>query len=174
MLGPLLGRRTDHTTDLAGPHARTRARRSSSALLVVLLVAGAALAACGDDDGGPDDAGGDGGGLASEGDESTGRVPDDVVVMEGTEVRVQALDNIFRAPAIQVVPGATVTWTNDGRNDHDVLPVEGDAWGVEVADFQPGDAYEHTFSDPGVYDYYCSIHGTTTAGMVGTVVVAEG
>ena len=33
--------------------------------------------------------------------------------------------------------------------------------------------YEHTFSEPGVYHYYCSIHGTTTAGMVGSVTVAD-
>ena len=30
------------------------------------------------------------------------------------------------------------------------------------------------FTEPGVYDYYCSIHGTTTAGMVGSVTVADG
>ena len=86
---------------------------------------------------------------------------------------VQSLDNTFRAPDIQVKPGTTVTWTNDGRNEHDVLPVDGDGWGVEVEEFQPGDAYEHTFSEPGVYHYYCSIHGTTTAGMVGSVTVAD-
>jgi plastocyanin len=165
MLGPLPGRLTDRTTSPADPPARTVAGRTRTALLAALLVAtGAALAACGDDD--ASSSGGDGDGLAGEGDEPSGEVPDDVVVVEGAEVRV-------RAPHIQIRPGATVTWTNDGRNEHDVLPVEGDAWGVEVADFQPGDTYEHTFSDPGVYDYYCSIHGTTTAGMIGTVVVAE-
>jgi plastocyanin len=96
------------------------------------------------------------------------------VVVDGTTAAVQSLDNTFRAPDIQVRPGTAVTWTNDGRNEHDVLPVEGDAWGVEVEEFQPGDSYQHTFTELGVYDYYCSIHGTTTAGMVGTVVVAEG
>ena len=100
-----------------------------------------------------------------------GGVPDDLVVLEGTEVDVQSLDNTFRVQNIQVAPGTTVTWTNVGRNEHDVLPVEGDAWGVEVEDFQPGDVYRYTFSESGVYDYYCSIHGTTTAGMIGTVVV---
>jgi plastocyanin len=147
-------------------------------MLALLLAGVGALAACGggDDDPGSGDAGGssDAGGLASEGDEATGDVPDDVVVMDGTDVRVQSLDNTFRAPDIQVQPGATVTWTNDGRNEHDVLPVDGGGWGVEVEGFQPGATYQHTFTEPGVYDYYCSIHGTTSAGMVGTVVVAEG
>lgn len=154
----------------------TSGRHAALALLALLLAAGGA-AACGDDDdaGGGGASGGDGGdGMASDGDDAGGDAPDDVVVIEGTTATVQALDNTFRAPDIQVDPGTTVTWTNEGRNEHDVLPVEGDDWGVEVESFQPGDSYEHTFTDPGVYDYYCSIHGTTTAGMIGTVVVADG
>ena len=149
------------------------ARRTVLALLALLVAAGGA-AACGggDSEGTGGAAGGGGNGLASEGDAP--EPPDDVVVIDGTAATVQSLDNTFRAPDIQVEPGTTVTWTNDGRNEHDVLPVDGDAWGVEVEGFQPGDAYEHTFTEPGVYDYYCSIHGTTSAGMVGSVTVADG
>ena len=151
-------------------------RRATPAMLALLLGGVVALTACGgDDDGGSGGASGDdggSGGLASEGDAP--EAPDDAVVIDGTTATVQSLDNTFRAPDIQVKPGTTVTWTNEGRNEHDVLPVEGDAWGVEVGGFQPGDAYEHTFTEPGVYDYYCSIHGTTSAGMVGSVTVADG
>lgn len=152
------------------------ARRTALALLALMLAAGGVAACGGGDDAGSDGAAdaGEGDGMASDGESAAGDVPDDVVVVDGTTAAVQSLDNTFRAPDIQVRPGTTVTWTNDGRNEHDVLPVEGDAWGVEVEEFQPGDSYQHTFSEPGVYDYYCSIHGTTTAGMVGTVVVAEG
>ena len=152
-------------------------RRATPAMLALLLAGVGALAACGGgDDGGSGDASGSGsddGGMASDGDGPSGDVPDDVVVVDGTQATVQALDNTFRDPDIQVQPGTTVTWTNDGRNEHDVLPVEGDDWGVEVEAFQPGATYQHTFTDPGVYDYYCSIHGTTTEGMVGAVVVGE-
>ncbi|HEX6568668.1 MAG TPA: plastocyanin/azurin family copper-binding protein [Acidimicrobiales bacterium] len=136
-------------------------RRVALAALAVLLAAGGA--ACGGDD---DSAAGDDGGSGDD-------APGDVVVLDGSEVEVQSLDNTFRPQAIQVAPGTSVTWTNDGRNEHDVLPVEGDDWGVEVEEFQPGATYEHTFDRPGTYDYYCSIHGTTTAGMIGTVVVAD-
>ena len=149
------------------------ARRPALALLALLLAAGG-LAACGGDDAGGGEAsggGGDGGGMASEGDAP--EAPDDAVVIDGTAATVQSLDNTFRVADIQVKPGTTVTWTNDGRNEHDVLPVEGDDWGIEVEGFQPGAAYEHTFTEPGVYDYYCSIHGTTSAGMVGSVTVAD-
>lgn len=151
-------------------------RRVAVAALAVLLAAGSA-AACGGDDDNAEGGSGGGGGLSSGGSDGEGggdaEVPDDLVVLDGTDVAVQSLDNTFRAQNIQVQTGATVTWTNDGRNEHDVLPIEGDAWGVEVEGFQPGDAYAHTFEEPGVYDYYCSIHGTTTAGMIGTVVVED-
>jgi hypothetical protein len=141
-------------------------RPAARLLLALLLAAGLGTACGGGDDGDTD--------LSSSGDDgSEAEVPDDVVVLEGDEVTVKALDNFFRPENIQVAPGTTVTWTNDGRNEHDVLPAEGDDWGVEVEDFAPGDTYSFTFESPGVYDYYCSIHGTKTAGMVGTVVVAE-
>jgi plastocyanin len=153
-------------------------RRVTLAALAALLAVGGA-AACGG--GGDGDAAGasEGDGLAGgagEGDggsTSGGEVPEDVVVVEGTEAHVDSLDNTFRAPNIEVKPGTKVVWTNQGRNDHDILPVEGEDWGAEVEAFQPGDVYEHTFDEPGVYNYYCSIHGTTTAGMIGAVVVAE-
>jgi plastocyanin len=113
-------------------------------------------------------------GLTSSGDSAPAdEVPDDVVVVDGPEAQVTALDNTFRAADIQVKPGTSVTWTNKGRNDHDVLPAEGDAWGVDADGFAPGGAYTTTFDRPGVYHYYCSIHGSAASGMVGTVVVAD-
>jgi plastocyanin len=146
--------------------------------LARLLVAGAALAACGGDDAG-DDAG-DGGraasdGAAAEGPDAEG--PDaeapDTVVITTDPAPVNALDNSFMPENIQVKAGTEVVWTNKGRNEHNALHVDGDDWGVEVDDFQPGDVYSHTFDEPGVYRYYCSIHGSTDAGMIGTVVVTD-
>jgi plastocyanin len=140
-------------------------RRLPLALAGLLLAAGAA---CGGGDGG---GGGGGGGLASDGDGPG--VPEDLEVVEGTEATVTALDNTFRAEGIEVKPGTTVTWENKGRNEHDVLPAEGGGWGVEVEGFGPGATYSNTFDEPGVYRYYCSIHGTADEGMIGTVVVAD-
>lgn len=117
---------------------------------------------------------GDGGGLTSGGPaDSNDDGLDDVVVMDGSEVQVSALDNTFRVANIQVKPGTKIVWENKGRNDHDVLPVSGDAWGVQPEEFAPGDVYSTTFDEPGVYRYYCSIHGTTDEGMVGAVVVSD-
>lgn len=96
---------------------------------------------------------------------------DDVALVEGVTSEVGVLDNTFRPGEIDVAAGTEVVWTNGGRNDHNVVPVEDDDWGVEAEDFAPGDSYRHRFTEPGTYAYYCSLHGTTTKGMVGTIVV---
>jgi plastocyanin len=150
-----------------------------AAAVARLLLAGAAVAACGGDDSG-DDAG-DGGLSASDGAAADGpdaeapdaEAPDDAVVITTDPAPVSALDNSFMPENIQVRAGTEVVWTNKGRNEHDALHVDGGDWGVEVDDFQPGDVYSHTFDEPGVYRYYCSIHGSADAGMIGTVVVTD-
>ena len=82
------------------------------------------------------------------------------------------LDNNFRPEELEVVAGTTVRWDNGGRNDHNIIPVDDTQdWGVDIADFEPGEVYEHVFTTPGEYAYYCTLHGTATAGMIGTVVV---
>jgi plastocyanin len=141
--------------------------RIVASLLVLVLVAGS-FAACGGDD---ESAGGDAGLSTSDG-SSDDSVPEDVVVIDTDPAEVTALDNSFRPENIDVPAGTEVVWINKGRNEHNVLHVDGDDWGVEVDDFQPGASYSHTFDEAGVYRYYCSIHGTTDAGMIGTIVVS--
>jgi plastocyanin len=86
-------------------------------------------------------------------------------------VKVAAVDNNFKAGEITVEVGSKVVWTNAGRNDHNVTPVDGGGFGVEAKDFKPGAGYAATFTEPGTYHYYCTIHGTSDRGMVGTVQV---
>jgi plastocyanin len=143
-------------------------KRVTASLLGLLLAAGSHAACGGDDDGADGD-----GGLSTADGSSEGSVPEDVVVVDTNPAEVTALDNSFRPENIEVVAGTEVLWTNKGRNEHNVLHVEGDDWGVEVEDFQPGAVYSHTFDEPGVFRYYCSIHGTTDAGMIGTIVVTD-
>src|SRR4051812_11594557 len=80
-------------------------------------------------------------------------------------VKISAIDNFFKADAVTVTAGSTVTWTNAGRNDHNVRPSDGGSFGVETADFGPGTSYTATFATPGTYHYFCSIHGTDARGM---------
>jgi len=98
------------------------------------------------------------------------------VAANGEVIEVRALDNTFRVADIEVVAGTEVLWLNGGRNDHNVFPVdESQDWGIATEDFTPGDEYSHLFDTPGTYLYYCTIHGTKTVGMVGSVtVVAPG
>jgi len=150
-----------------------------AAAIARLLLAGAALAACGGDDSGDDAGEGElsaSDGAAADGSDAEApdtESPDDAVVITTDPAPVSALDNSFMPENIQVKAGTDVVWTNKGRNEHNALHVDGGDWGVEVDDFQPGDIYSHTFDEPGVYRYYCSIHGSTDAGMIGTVVVTD-
>ncbi len=96
---------------------------------------------------------------------------DDPTLVVGVVETVTAIDNTFRPGEIEVAAGTTVVWENRGRNDHNILQVDGKAWGVSTDKFAPGDSYQHRFTEPGTFAYYCSLHGTTTKGMVGTIVV---
>ena len=100
--------------------------------------------------------------------------PPSTVETTGVIVPVLAIDNSFRPDVIEVEVGDEVLWENRGLNEHNVLYVQDSAspFGVEAAQFQPGDVYTHVFSEPGEFHYYCSIHGNETVGMVGTVVVS--
>jgi len=89
------------------------------------------------------------------------------------EVTIAAVDNVFKADTITVTAGAKVTWTNAGRNDHNIKPVDTGQFGVDTGSFKPGSTYTATFSTPGTYHYYCSIHGTKDRGMIGTVEVVS-
>ncbi len=90
----------------------------------------------------------------------------------GVVIPVTVLDNSFRPQSVEISIGDEVLWENRGLNEHNVLSVVGDDWGVEVEDFQPGSVYAHVFTEPGEYSYFCSIHGNETAGMVGTIIVS--
>ncbi|MCU1499904.1 MAG: putative blue copper protein [Acidimicrobiales bacterium] len=88
--------------------------------------------------------------------------------------QVDALDNVFKAKFVEVVAGTDITFRNDGHNTHNLLPVVDGAFApVEAGAFEPGASATVTFDQPGDYAYYCSLHGTTTKGMVGAVRVLE-
>jgi plastocyanin len=94
----------------------------------------------------------------------------------GEVAEVLALDNNFVPAALTVAAGTEVVFTNNGRNDHNIVPPDDPAvagWGVLDTEFMPEDTYSHVFDRPGTYVYVCTIHGTATAGMFGTIVVTE-
>jgi plastocyanin len=128
--------------------------------LATILIACLALVACGDDDeGGASD--------------TTAATAPPGSVITGTG-EVQAIDNSFRPEEVAVAAGTEVVWTNEGRNDHNIVPVDPDQdFGVDTDDFGPGDVHRFTFEEPGTYRYFCSLHGNATSGMIGLVEVVE-
>ena len=53
------------------------------------------------------------------------------------------------------------------------IPADPDEdWEIPVEDFKPGsEGTPVRFTEPGTYGYYCSIHGTANAGMIGSITV---
>jgi len=121
-----------------------------------------------------------GGSGGSEGSGSGGAaleaVPDSEYVDETgkAEVTVVVKDNTFTPEYVSVSPDTRVVFDNRGRNPHNALPVDDGAFEKVTAEqLQPGDTATVIFGDPGEYPYYCSLHGTKTAGMIGRVRVAD-
>jgi plastocyanin len=80
---------------------------------------------------------------------------------------VSVRDNFFQPPNIVVAPGATVTWTWQGSQVHNVTWV-----GSPLPDSpdQVTGIFEAAMpSQAGTHAYYCTFHGTPTSGMRGTV-----
>ncbi|MEO6988015.1 MAG: plastocyanin/azurin family copper-binding protein [Aquihabitans sp.] len=94
-----------------------------------------------------------------------------------TEVVIQARDNTFVPAYVEVTEGTKVIVRNVGRTEHNVIPSEDGALEpIEATELEPKDEVEVTFNHEGTYPYpyYCSLHGTPTAGMNGAVrVVGE-
>ena len=142
---------------------RTR-RRLPMLAIPMVLIAGA----CGGDDLATDSA-------AAE--SPTAAAEDDAVFEDQTgqdEVVIQVRDNSFVGQHVTVSSGTTVTFDNRGRNPHNAVPVDDGAFDeVPTESLQPGQAATVVFDEPGEYPYYCTLHGTDTAGMVGTIRVVE-
>ena len=76
-------------------------------------------------------------------------------------------DDFFSPASLTVSPGATVTWTNNGKHPHTVTSDTG-LW--DSGTLKSGQSFSFTFQSPGTYTYNCVFHG----GMVGTVAVSGG
>ena len=75
------------------------------------------------------------------------------------------VDNFTFGPATLTVPvNSTVTWVNKDDLPHTVASNDG-VFKSKALDTD--DKYSYTFSKPGTYPYFCSIHPK----MVGTIVV---
>lgn len=118
------------------------------------LVAGSAvllaLSACGTADPRPSSA--DRSATASA---SAGAVTTDVV---------EVVNFSYEPRVVSVTAGTTVTWRFRDQPRHDVAATDR-SFGSEL--LTAGQEYTHTFTTPGTYDYFCTVHQY----MTGTVIV---
>ena len=98
---------------------------------------------------------------------------------DGT-VEVVVVDNHFVPERVVVRAGTTVRWRNQGFSPHRIVPSVADQdfhgaggvpFGVTADEFRERENYRFTFTTPGSYPYYCSIHGLPYTRMHGRVVV---
>ena len=83
---------------------------------------------------------------------------------QGSAVEVK-VDNFSFAPASLTVPaGTTVTWTNQDDVPHTIVDSEGKQFKSSVLDTDQ--KFSYTFSKPGTYTYYCSVHPKMTGKIV--------
>jgi plastocyanin len=88
-------------------------------------------------------------------------------------VTVDVTDNNFRPQDVTVTKGSTITWTNQGRAEHNIVAFGPTPFHVDTKSFPPGSSYSWVADATGTFRYYCSIHGTATAAMYGSVTVVE-
>jgi len=77
----------------------------------------------------------------------------------------------FTPAHIQVVPGTTVTWTNQDNVPHNVMispDVITTSPNWQSALLYPGQSFSYTFTSGGTFQYHCQEHPSS---MIGTVIV---
>lgn len=131
-------------------------------LLIVALGTTLLLgAACGDDD-----------------DDSGAEAPEVTATTSGTDsspttgnglpanlTTIRVVDNSYAPTGLQVPVGTNVTWTWEGSFPHSVSGTfNGET--VESGVLEAGGEFQFTFESAGVFEYECSVHGSTMAGTV--------
>lgn len=86
---------------------------------------------------------------------------------QNTSTSEVKIDNFSFSPAVLTVPaGTTVTWTNRDDIPHTVVSSD-DPKAFKSKVLDTDEKFAFTFSKPGTYPYFCSVHPK----MVGKVVV---
>jgi len=90
---------------------------------------------------------------AGAGEDKTGATP--------AEVKI---DNFSFGPQTLTVPvGTTVTWTNRDDIPHTIVSTDG-VFKSKVRDTD--ESFSYTFTKPGTYTYFCSVHPKMTGKIV--------
>jgi len=88
----------------------------------------------------------------------------EAVVQAAAKAATVKIDNFnFTPPTLVVAPGTTVTWTNDDDSPHSVREKDGK---FKSAALDTDDTFSQTFTAPGEFEYFCSIHPRMTGKVV--------
>ena len=95
-----------------------------------------------------------------------------------TSAEISVNNNVFSPSATTVAPGTNVTWTwnscgSDGYGgetctEHSIVFDDASRAGSGL---KSSGVFSSQFAAAGTYGYHCSIHGTATSGMHGTITV---
>ena len=89
-------------------------------------------------------------------------------------------DNFFTREVTRIPVGGSVTFSNDGRTLHNAVSTDS-SWSTGLSSggelkalMKPGDKVTVTIDKPGVYPFYCTLHGTPDGkGMYAVLVVGD-
>ena len=79
------------------------------------------------------------------------------------DTAVKIANFTFNPPQVTVKAGTTVTWTNEDDIPHTIVSPPG----IRSKPLDSEDKFSFTFTTPGTYKYFCSLHPH----MTGTIVV---
>lgn len=88
-----------------------------------------------------------------------------------TGTSISMLDSCFDAVAHSAPTDTPITISNDGALPHTFTAVDGS---FDSGNLEPGQDFELILDEPGIYQVFCTLHGTAEgAGMAGVLVVGE-
>ncbi|MBI1657615.1 MAG: protease inhibitor Kazal-type [Thaumarchaeota archaeon] len=107
----------------------------------------------------------------TEAEEPAGPTTWEVVNSEGTSVPgCEEDDTCFMPSMLEISVGDTVMWLNQDAAAHTITsgsPATGPDGVFDSSLVMSGATFEHTFEEPGTYDYFCLVHPW----MLGTIQV---
>ncbi|HVM30863.1 MAG TPA: plastocyanin/azurin family copper-binding protein [Candidatus Limnocylindrales bacterium] len=84
------------------------------------------------------------------------------------EESVAVVQFSYQPSDLTVQLGTTVVWTNEDASRHTVTsgPSDEPDGRFDSGPLEQGESFEHTFTEVGVYEYYCDLHPRMTARIV--------
>jgi len=86
---------------------------------------------------------------------------------EDSQIRIK--DHVFTPSTLTISAGTKVTWTNHDQDPHTVVE-RGIQNPFHSSALDTNDSYSYTFTTPGTYSYFCTLHPM----MVGKIIVTTG